>query len=104
MTRATENEGALGKRFRGITESIGPMCHHIFLPPVLSRFPVGREPGYIGHAGKNMPCPSSAMSSGRLFLDGALASVARLRFTGIISLKLLPLPRESFTIERYPVS
>jgi hypothetical protein len=37
-----------------------------------------------------MPCPSFAMSSGRLFLDGALASVARLRFTGIISLKRLP--------------
>jgi hypothetical protein len=30
------------------------------------------------------------MSSGRLFLDGLLASIARLRFTGIISLKLLP--------------
>jgi hypothetical protein len=44
----------------------------------------------IGHAGKNMPCPSSAMSSGRLFLDGLLASIARLRFTGIISLNLLP--------------
>jgi hypothetical protein len=27
------------------------------------------------------------MSSGRLFLDGALASVARLRFTGILILK-----------------
>jgi hypothetical protein len=37
-----------------------------------------------------MPCPSSAMSSGRLFLDGSLASVARLRFTGIISLKPCP--------------
>jgi hypothetical protein len=46
MTEPTKNEGALGKRFRGITESIGPMCHHIFLPPVLSCFPVGRVPGY----------------------------------------------------------
>jgi hypothetical protein len=34
------------------------------------------------------------MSSGRLFLDGALASVARLRFTGIFSLKLLPSKKE----------
>jgi hypothetical protein len=34
------------------------------------------------------------MSSGRLFLDGLLASIARLRFTGIISLKPLPLRRE----------
>jgi hypothetical protein len=34
------------------------------------------------------------MSSGRLFLGGLLASIARFRFTGIISLKLLPLRRE----------
>ena len=54
----------------------------------------------VGRAGKSTPCPSSAMSSGRLFLDGLLASIARLRFTGIISLKLLPLRMESFTIER----
>ena len=66
-----ENEGALGKRFQGISESIG-----------------------IAHAGKNMPCPSSAMSSGRVFLDGSLASVARLRFTGNIKLKRLPGERE----------
>jgi hypothetical protein len=46
MTGATQNEGALGKRFQGIAESIGPMCRHIFLPPGPSRFPVGREPGY----------------------------------------------------------
>jgi hypothetical protein len=68
---------------------------------------LGRDPAFrsgrcqvIGHAGKNMPCPSSAMSSGRLFLDGLLASIARLRFTGIIRLKLLPLRMESFIIER----
>jgi len=30
------------------------------------------------------------MSSGRLFLDGLLASMARLRFTGMIRIKLLP--------------
>jgi hypothetical protein len=40
------------------------------------------------------------MSSGRLFLDGMLASIARLRFTGITSLNLLPHRMESFTIER----
>jgi hypothetical protein len=51
-----------------------------------------------------MPCPSFAMSSGRLFLNGLLASIARLRFTGKISLKLLPFRMESFIIERYPVS
>jgi hypothetical protein len=40
------------------------------------------------------------MSSGRLFLDGLLASIARLRFTGIIRLKLLPHRMEFFIIER----
>jgi hypothetical protein len=40
------------------------------------------------------------MSSGRLFLDGALASVARLRFTGFISLKRLASRSELFIIER----
>ena len=95
-----KNEGALETRFSGMTESIGPICHHIALP--LARYPAsrsGRHQG-IGHGGKNMPCPSSAMSSGRLFLDGLLASIARLRFTGIISLKRLPLRMESFIIER----
>ena len=62
-----------------------------------SAFRSGRCQG-IGHAGKNMPCPSSAMSSGRLFLDGLLASIARLRFTGIIRLRLLPPRMESFII------
>ena len=44
------------------------------------------------------------MSSDRLFLNGVLASIARLRFTGTLSLKLLPHRMETFTIERYPVS
>jgi hypothetical protein len=44
----------------------------------------------IGRAGRKHALPIVAMSSGRLFLDGLLASIARLRFTGIISLKLLP--------------
>ena len=86
-------------RFSGMAESIGPMWFNRNpgrMPP-----PVGRRrcPG-IGHAGRNTPCPSSAMSSGRLFLDGLLASIARLRFTDIIRLTLLPLRRKSFTIER----
>ena len=37
---------------------------------------------------------SSEMSSGRLFLDGVLASRAHLRFTDFISLNLLPLRRK----------
>ena len=94
-----KNEGALRMRLGGIAESIGSMCRHIFLPPGPSAF---RSGGYRGieHAGKNVFCPSSAMSSGRLFLDGALASVARLRFTGTISLNLLPPRMETFIIER----
>ena len=57
------------------------------------RFPVG--PGQaIGRAGRNTPCPSSAMSSGRLFLDGLLASIARLRFTGSTRLNRLPASKE----------
>ncbi len=54
----------------------------------------------IGRAGCNTPSPSSAMSSGRLFLNGLLASIARLRFTGTISLKRLHQRMESFIIER----
>jgi hypothetical protein len=40
----------------------------LFTPGACPAFRSGRCQG-IGHAGKNMPCPSSAMSSGRLFLD-----------------------------------
>jgi hypothetical protein len=51
-------------------------------------------------AGRKHALPIVAMSSGRLFLSGLLASIARLRFTGIISLNPLPPRTESFTIER----
>jgi hypothetical protein len=74
-----KKEGALTKRFlrhNGIYRS--DVSSLLFTPGPLSRFPVGPVPGYR-QAGKNMPCPSSAMSSGRLFLDGLLASIARLR-------------------------
>jgi len=40
----------------------------LFTPGACPAFRSGRCQG-IGHAGKNMTCPSSAMSSGRLFLD-----------------------------------
>jgi len=80
------------------------MCRLTWLP--LVRYPAsrsGRRQG-IGQAGKNMPSPSFPMSSGRLFLDGLLASIARLRFTGKISIKLLVDPVKGFIIERYAVS
>ena len=48
--------------------------------------PVGRPPGSgkERHGRNYAPCSlaSSAMSSGRLFLIGLLATIARLRFTG----------------------
>jgi hypothetical protein len=76
------------------------MCYHIFYPrAVVPAFRSGRYRG-IGDAGKNVPCPSFAMSSGRLFLNGLLASIARLRFTDSTRLNLLPLRMESFIIER----
>jgi hypothetical protein len=85
--------------FSGMTESIGPMCPHIFLPLGVPAFRSGRRQG-IERAGKNTPCPSSAMSSGWLFLNGVLASIARLRFTSIIRLNLLPWRMEIIIIER----
>jgi hypothetical protein len=54
----------------------------------------------IVRAGRKHALPIVAMSSGRLFLNGLLASIARLRFTSIIRLKRLPARMESFTIER----
>ena len=54
----------------------------------------------LERAGRKHALPIVAMSSGRLFLSGLVATRARLRFTGIISLKPLPGPRERFTIER----
>jgi hypothetical protein len=51
-------------------------------------------------AGRKHALPIVAMSSVRLFLNGLLASIARLRFTGIIRLKPLPPRRKLIIIER----
>lgn len=51
-------------------------------------FPVVRPRSQgMGRYGRCTPCPSSAMSSGRLSLIGLAATKARLRFTGSISIK-----------------
>lgn len=50
--------------------------------------------------GRFAPCPSFAMSSGRLFLDGMVATRARLRFTGKSRIKCLPGGGEPINIER----
>jgi hypothetical protein len=85
----TKNEGALAKRFirhGGIYRS----DVSLLLVNLGQSAAVRSGPGQvIGRAGRNTPCPSFAMSSGRLFLDGVLASIARLRFTGSTRLKRL---------------
>ena len=84
-----KSEGALRMRFMrhdGIYRS--DVSFLLFTPGACPASRSGRCQG-VGHSGKNMPCPSSAMSSGRLFLGGLLASIARLRFTGMIRIKLL---------------
>jgi hypothetical protein len=85
-----KSEGALRMRFKRHDRIYrSDVSFLLFTPGACTAFRSGSCQG-IGHAGKNTPCPSSAMSSGRLFLDGMLASIARLRFTGRIRIKLLP--------------
>jgi hypothetical protein len=68
----------------------------------LGRSPAIRSgPGQaIGRAGKYTPCPSSAMSSVRLFLNGLVATRAHLLFTGTTRLIPLPRPTKASIIER----
>ena len=73
-----KNEGALKCVFQA--------CRNLSVRCVITSFypwaaPAFRSGGYqgIGHAGKNMPCPSSAMSSGYSSI-GVVATRARLRF------------------------
>ena len=54
----------------------------------------------IGRAGRSTPFPSSAMSSGRLFLDRVGRHQSRLRFTGALSIILWRFRTPAFTIER----
>ena len=94
-----KNEGALKCVFQACRNLSVRCVITSFYPWTVPAFRSGRCQG-IGHAGKNMPCPSSAMSSGRLFLDGLLASIARLRFTGILSIDPTRPPAERIIIER----
>jgi hypothetical protein len=64
-----ENGGGPRKAFSEAWRNLSGRC---VIPSFYPRsFPAFRPGGCqgIGHAGKNMPCPSSTMSSGRLFLD-----------------------------------
>ena len=61
-------------RFQGMAESIGPMFSQTktktYKPGGRVPPPVGRPPAPVqGRDGRSAPYPSSAMSSGRLFLD-----------------------------------
>src|SRR5258708_30613600 len=99
-----KREGALGMRFArhtGIYRS--DVSFLLFTPGACPAFRSGRCQG-LGHTGKIMPCPSFAMSSDRLFLDGVLASIARLRFTGQDQNIRLLNRMEPSTIERRTVS
>jgi hypothetical protein len=69
-------------RFQGMTESIAPMCSTLLTNLArIYRYPVGSGPGPEARR-KETRLPIVATSSGRLFLNGLLASIARLRFTG----------------------
>ena len=95
-----KNEGALKKRFLrhdGIYRSdVSSLLVNLGQSPAIRSGP-GQA---VGRAGKNAPCPSSTMSSARLFLNRLVATRARLLFTGITRLKPLPLSTEAFIIER----
>ena len=90
-----KNEGAFGCVFSGMRNLSVRCVITSFNPGPHPAFRSGRSQG-IGHTGKYMPSPSSAMSSGRLFLGGLLASIAHLRFTGICELTIIA-PRKNIT-------
>ena len=69
-------------RFQGMAESIAPMCSLLLTNLArIYRIPVGSGPGPKARR-KETRLLIVATSSGRLFLNGLLASIARLRFTG----------------------
>src|SRR5271165_5388036 len=69
-------------RFQGMAESIAPMCSLLLTNLArIYRIPVGSGPDPKARR-KETRLLIVATSSGRLFLNGLLASIARLRFTG----------------------
>ena len=75
-------------RFQGMTESIAPMCSMLFANLArIYRFPVGSGPGPKARR-KETRLLIVATSSDRLFLNGLVATRARLRFTGIRKLNM----------------
>jgi len=93
-------EGALESVFEGMKELSLRCVVTAGKPGPGHRLPfVGPEPScrtrQEEHALSIIP-----ISSGRLFLSGVLASIARFRFTDTASIKLLPNWKEGFIIER----
>ena len=69
-------------RFQGMTESIAPMCSALLTTLArIYRIPVGSGPGPEARR-KGTRLLIVATSSDRLFLNGLVATRARLRFTG----------------------
>ena len=69
-------------RFQGMAESVAPMCSTLLTNLArIYRVPVGSGPGPKARR-KETRLLIVATSSDRLFLNGLLASIARLRFTG----------------------
>src|SRR5580698_140044 len=69
-------------RFQGMTESIAPMCSTLLTNLArIYRIPVGSRPGPEARR-KETRLLIVATSSDRLFLNGLVATRARLRFTG----------------------
>jgi len=94
-----KKEGALKAFFQALRNLSVRCVVTACKPGPKSAFRTG--PGQaIERAGKNTLFPSSAMSSGRLFLNGVLASIARLRFTDFIRLNPLRQKTEAIIIER----
>ncbi len=54
----------------------------------------------VERARRSTLCPSSAISSGRLFLHESLSGIARFRFTDTARIKLLLNRKDGFIIER----
>jgi hypothetical protein len=77
---------ALRLRFQGMTESIAPMCSTLDANLArIYRIPVGSGPDHEARR-KETRLLIVATSSGRLFLNGLVATRARLRFARIRNL------------------
>jgi hypothetical protein len=69
-----------------MAESIAPMCRHTLQTKAEAPRSGRVRPQPKGRAGSFRALLIVATSSGRLFLNGVLASIARLRFTGSLIL------------------